>query len=90
MLVRPVQPENALLPIVVTLLGMVMLVRPQLYSNAPSPMEVTFFGIMVFSQPAISLLLSVLMIALQPFRESYFVLPSSTTMLVRPLQPENA
>ena len=90
MLVRPVQSLNAQLPISVTELGMVTLVRLVQPENAFHPMVVTEEGIMVALQPSTSVLLAVSMIALQLSRESYFVLPAATLMLVRPMQPANA
>jgi hypothetical protein len=69
-LVKP-QPKNALLPMEVTELGMLMLVKPMRPSNALFPIEVTELGITVFSQPTINLLLSLSMMALQLLRESY-------------------
>ena len=59
-----------------------MLVRPEPL-NASSPMDVTLLGMVVFLQPAISVLSEVRIIALQLSRESYSVLPSSTTIDVR-------
>ena len=47
MLVKPVQPENALVPMLVTLAGMVMLVKPLQLENALSPMLVTLFGMVI-------------------------------------------
>ena len=44
-LVRPVQPENAEFPMLVTLLGIVTLVRPVQPLNAETPMLVTLLGI---------------------------------------------
>ena len=41
---------------------------------------------MVFLQPAMSVFEAVSMIALQLLRESYTLLPDSTTMLVKPGQ----
>ena len=69
-LVNPVQPLNASLPIVVTELGIVILVNPVQPLNASLPMEVTELGITVFWQPKISVLLAVSMMALQLPRES--------------------
>ena len=66
---------------------MVMEVREEQYWNAPSPMLVTELGIMVDWQPAMSVLLAVSIIALQLSRESYIVLPLSTTIEVRLSQP---
>ena len=86
MLVRPEHSQNAESPMVMTELGMVMLVRPVQPLNATSPMEVTELGMVVFLQPATSVLVAVSMMALQSLRESYFVLPASTLMLVRPEQ----
>ena len=53
-------------------------------------MVVTELGMMVFIQPVINMLVLVSMMALQLFRESYFVFPLSTFIEVRPLQPEKA
>ena len=61
-------------------LGMVMLVKSVQTLKASSPMEVTELGITVFLHPAMSLLLLVSMMALQLLRESYTVLPLSTTI----------
>ena len=44
-LVRPLQPENALLPMLVTLLGMITDVKLLQPENAELPIEVTPFGI---------------------------------------------
>jgi hypothetical protein len=43
MLVKPMQPRNAPMPMLVTLEGIVMLVRPIQPLNAASPMLVTGF-----------------------------------------------
>ena len=59
-------------------------------SNAEIPIEVTLLGIIVAEQPALRQLLLVSIMALQLSRESYVVLPSSTMMEVRLLQPEKA
>ena len=69
-LVSPLHPENAKLPMFVTLLGIVILVISLHPENAEAPIEVTEFGMMVFLHPAINVLLEVSMIALQLFRES--------------------
>ena len=74
----------------VTLLGMVMEVRLLHPWKAPCPMEVTLLGIIVFLQPDFNVFDAVSIIALQLSRESYFVLPLSTLMEVRPLQPAKA
>ena len=72
----------------VTLEGMVTEVRPLQPEKTEEPMLVTVLGMAVFLQPAIRVLLAVSIMALQLLRESYFVLPFATLMLVRPLQPE--
>ena len=48
MLVNPLQPWNAPLPILVTLEGMVMLVNPRQEWNAYPPTLVTLEGMVVF------------------------------------------
>ena len=53
-------------------------------------MVITEFGIMVFLQPDINSFFSVSIMALQLSLESYTVLPSSTIIEVKPLQPEKA
>ncbi len=53
-------------------------------------MEVTELGMVVVLQPEISVFVAVSMMALQLSRESYVELPAATTMLSRPLQPQNA
>ena len=53
-------------------------------------MLVTDEGMVVVLQPATRVLLAVSIIALQLSRESYFVLPASTLMLVKPVQRSNA
>ena len=86
MFVRPEQPENAELPMVVTLSGMVMFVRPEQPENAELPIVVTLDGMVVVLQPAISVLVEVSIIALQLSLLSYFEFPASTCMLVSPVQ----
>ncbi len=88
--VKPLQPEKADLPMDVTELGMVMEVRPLQPEKAPSPMDVTELGITVLLHPFISVLLLVLIRALQLSREPYTVLSLSTTIEVRPLQYSKA
>ena len=51
-------------------------------------MVVTPLGILVLLHPFKSVLVAILIIALQSSRESYIVLPLSTLMDVKPLQPE--
>ena len=74
----------------VTELGRVMEVRDSQLKNALSPMLVTELGMVVDWHPAIRVLVAVSIIALQLSRESYIVLPLSTTMVVREEQPANA
>ena len=74
----------------VTVLGRVMEVREEQLLNAPTPMLVTELGMMVDWHPAIRVLETVSIIALQFSRESYTVLPLSTTMEVREVQRLNA
>ena len=65
-------------------------VKPLQPENAPLPITVTDSGIIVFLHPAISLFVDFSIIALHPFLESYTGFPGSTSILVKPLQPENA
>ena len=88
--VKPLQPEKAPLLIDVTLFGMVTEVSPLQYSKADSPMDVTLLGIIVFEHPFIKVLVAVSIMALQLSRESYFGLPLSTLIDVKPLQPKKA
>ena len=69
-LVKPVQPENARLPIEVTELGMVTLVKPLQPENARLSIEVTELGIIVFLHPLINVFVAVSIMALQFTRES--------------------
>ena len=64
MLVKPVQPENAEPPIVVTLEGIFMLVKPVQPSNAECPIEITLpsVGITLVLQPTMSVLVALLII----------------------------
>ena len=62
---------------------MVMVVRPVHPENAYAPNVVTVFGMTVFSQPRISVLLAVSIIALLPVGLLYVVLPSLTVMVSR-------
>ena len=50
-LVRPRQSANAILPILVTLAGIVTLVSPVQEMNASSPMLVTLEGIVMLMRP---------------------------------------
>ena len=74
----------------VTLLGITMEVRPEQPEKAFSPMFVTLLGMVVDWHPTIRVLEAVSIMALQFSRESYIVLPLSTTMEVREEQPMNA
>ena len=87
--VRDEQPSNALLPMRVTEFEIVIDVRDEQPSNAATPMLVTELGMMVDWHPAIRVLEAVSIMALQFSRESYIVLPLSTTMEVREEQPWN-
>ena len=51
MLVKPLQPRNALSPILVTLFGIVILVNPLQAVNAEEPILVTLFGIVILVNP---------------------------------------
>ena len=76
MFLSEIQFANALPRIYVTLLGISMVVSSLQLINALSPIPTTVFGMTVFLQPTIKVLLLVLIMALQPFRESYTVLSS--------------
>ena len=64
--VKPLHPENAQSPMLVTLSGIVTLVKPLHPENALQPMLVTLpsFGITLDLHPAIKVLLSVAIIQL--------------------------
>ena len=49
--VKPLQPENAPFPMLITLSGIVMLVSPLQSLNAQSPMLVTLSGIVTLVSP---------------------------------------
>ena len=76
--------------ILVTLLGIVIEERMFMSEKANASMLVTLFGIIVIEHPAIKELLLVSIIALQSFRESYWLLPSATIIEVRPLHAAKA
>ena len=80
MLVKLVQPKNAIPPIYVTLSGIVMLVKPAQASNALSPICVTLSGIVMLVKPV------QFWNALLPI----LVTLSGIVMLVKPVLPENA
>ena len=88
--VRLVQWVKTECSILFTLSGMFMEVRFLQLEKAELPMLVTLSGMIVVEHPTISLLLLVSIMALQPLRESYMVLPSATIMEVRLLQLEKA
>ena len=87
--VRFLQLQNALLPMLTTPSGIIKEVR-LLPEKALSPIHITLLGITVALQPSIKVLVLVSIMALQPSRESYIALPSSTTMEIRLLQPKKA
>ena len=66
MIVSPLQPLNAELPILVMLSGIIMLASPLQPRNASSPIEVALpsEGIMLVLQPAINFFVSVSIIQL--------------------------
>ena len=74
----------------VTLLGISTEVKLVRLEKALAPMLVTLLGMVVFGQPAINVLLSLSMIALQLSRESYLGLLGATTIDVKLEQPEKA
>ena len=74
----------------VTLLGIVIEVREEQPLKALFPMLVTLLGMVVFLHPAISVLVAFSIIALQFSRLSKVVLPGSTTIEVREVQPSKA
>jgi len=88
MLFKSVQPLKASIPILVTESGMTMLVRLLRPLKASPPISVTESGMTVVAQPTTNLFASVSIIALQLSRESYFLFPSDTLMLVKE-QPLN-
>ena len=68
--IKPVQPSNVYPPMAVTELGMVIEVKPLHLRKAPWPIEVTVLGMVVALQPAIKVLESESIMALQLPRES--------------------
>ena len=87
---RLVQSEKASSPIDVNWSPNMTEVMPPQPRKAFAPIVVTLFGITVFLQPAISVFVSVLIIALQLSRESKAVFSMSTTIDSRALQPSNS
>ena len=73
--VNPLQPSKTLLPIVLTLAGIVIAVSPVQLKKAADSIAVTVLGIFVFIQPTNNLWLEVLIIALQLSLESYLGFP---------------
>ena len=63
-----------------------MLVKPLQPWKASLPIDVTPTGMIVDLQPEIRVFVAVSIIALHPSRESYTLLPSSTSILVKLLQ----
>ena len=104
MFVRPVQPLNAELPMLVTELPMVTLVRPVQPLNAELPMLVTELGIVTFVRPVQPLNAELpMLVTLSPMiyvvtcsPKSFLRLPFFNTSLllmvtlVRLVQPSNA
>ena len=88
--VKFVQFRKTPLPMLVTLSGIVIDAKPVQPSKALLPIEVTPSGIIVFTHPFINVFEAVSISALQPYRESYTLFPSSTTMEVKPLQSHKA
>lgn len=74
---------------VVTLFGIVMSVSPAQSANANAPILLTPSGITVVLHPEISEFDALTIMALQLLRLSYTVLPLSTTIELRFMQPEN-
>lgn len=102
-LVRLLQPENAVLPILVILSGIVILVRLLQPENALLPILVRLFGIVMLGSllqpenalfPILVTLLGIVMLVrkLQPANalSGILVMPFGIEMLVKLLQPENA
>src|SRR5574344_2598393 len=83
---KPEQPENALVPMLVTPSGMLTDVKPEQPLNALVPMLVTPMGLVVFLQPAISVFPSLDKRALHWLLfasvDLYAVLPASTVIVV--------
>ena len=90
MLSKLLHSVNANSPISVTLSGSVILVKPLQPSKALSPICVTPEGTSVFLHPTINALLDFSIIALQLSLLSYTLLFSSTLMLSKLPQDENA
>ena len=83
MLFRPEQPENAHLPIDIIVDGITKSEIVVILAKDSSPISVTELGIFVFLHPEINLLVAVSICSLL----SYTLLPASTSILVRLLQP---
>ena len=78
--VRLLQPLKASDSMLFTLLGIIISVNPMQSSKALLPIVVTLLGMNVFLQPIINVFVSVSIIALHSFLESYTLFPSSTLM----------
>ena len=89
MLLKLLHSANALVPILVTLSGIVILFKLLHPQNALVSILVTPSGIIVFLQPAIIALSLVLIIALELSLLSYIVFPSSTIISPNALHPLN-
>ena len=89
MLVRPLQPENALPPMLVTPSGIITLVRPLQPENALPPMLVTLSGI--FTSPLTPMRTVVpSLFNTRPLADEYCGLPAATEMFVSSLQPSKS
>ena len=82
-------PQKAYFPMILTPSGNIASVNV-ISRNALAPIVVTSCGTIVVEQPTISVLLAVLMMALQLFRESYTEFPSATFKDFRLVQQTNA
>ena len=74
----------------ITELGMVIDVSELQSLKADSPMEETELGMVLLLQPCMRVFVAVSIMALQPLRLSYTVLPFSTTIDVNSLHPAKA
>ena len=84
------QSENAYPPMLVTLSGSSIEVKALQFSNADHPMHVTVDGMIVLLQPNNNVFVEVSIKALQLFLLSKWLFVLSTTIEVKPLQPEKA
>lgn len=86
-LLNNLHPKKANSSIFVTDSGIEILVK-HVSLNASFPISVTEFGITVLAKPCIRRFVLVSMMPLQFSRESYTLLPSVTTILVRAPHPQ--